>query len=152
MDCNTNSISLREITPDNLDSILSLRVAKGQESFVSSVAASLATAYVYRETAFPYAVYAGDTPVGFIMFGFYKERNQYTLWKFMIDERFQNNGYGKAALLLGIEKMKADFGVKELYTGVLVGNDVAENLYKSVGFELTGLCENGMKEMKLVCK
>jgi len=53
-------------------------------------------------------------------------------------------------LLLGIERMKEEHNIQETYTGVSIGNEVAERLYKSVGFQLTGLVENGMKELRYV--
>ena len=145
-------IKLDEITADNLEVVLKLKVSKEQENFVSTTAYSLAQAYVYRENAYPFAIYADDTLVGFIMFGFYELRNQYTLWKFLIDEKYQNKGYGKMALALGIEYMKKQYDIKEMYTGVAIDNDVAERLYHSVGFQLTGLIGNGMKELRYVCK
>ena len=145
-------IKLDEITADTLEVVLKLKVSKEQENFVSTTAYSLAQAYVYRENAYPFAIYADDTLVGFIMFGFYELRNQYTLWKFLIDEKYQNKGYGKMALALGIEYMKKQYDIKEMYTGVAIDNDVAERLYHSVGFQLTGLIENGMKELRYVCK
>ena len=145
-------IKLDEITADNLEVVLKLKVSKEQENFVSTTAYSLAQAYVYRENAYPFAIYADDTLVGFIMFGYYELRNQYTLWKFLIDEKYQNKGYGKMALALGIEYMKKQYDIKEMYTGVAIDNDVAERLYHSVGFQLTGLIENGMKELRYVCK
>ena len=145
-------IKLDEITADNLEVVLKLKVSKEQENFVSTTAYSLAQAYVYRENAYPFAIYADDTLVGFIMFGCYELRNQYTLWKFLIDEKYQNKGYGKMALALGIEYMKKQYDIKEMYTGVAIDNDVAERLYHSVGFQLTGLIENGMKELRYVCK
>ena len=145
-------IKLDEITADNLEVVLKLKVSKEQENFVSTTAYSLAQAYVYRENAYPFAIYADDTLVGFIMFGFYELRNQYTLWKFLIDEKYQNKGYGKMALALGIEYMKKQYDIKAMYTGVAIDNDVAERLYHSVGFQLTGLIENGMKELRYVCK
>ena len=145
-------IKLEEITADNLEDVLKLKVSKNQENFVSTTAYSLAQAYVYQENAYPFAIYADDTLVGFIMFGFYELRNQYTLWKFLIDEKYQNKGYGKIALLLGIEYMKKQHDIKEMYTGVAIDNNVAEHLYQSIGFQATGLVENGMKELRYVCK
>ena len=84
------------------------------------------------------------------MFGFYESRNQYTLWKFLIDKDYQNKGYGKNALLLGIKRMKEEYNIQEMYTGVSLENEVAERLYQSVGFQITGLVENGMKELRYV--
>lgn len=72
-------IKLEEITADNLEDVLKLKVLKNQENFVSTTAYSLAQAYVYQENAYPFAIYADDTLVGFMMFGFYESRNQYTL-------------------------------------------------------------------------
>ena len=145
-------IKLEEITADNVEDVLKLKVSKNQENFVSTPAYSLAQAYVYQNNAYPFTIYADDTLVGFIMFGFYESRNQYTLWKFLIDEKYQNKGYGKIALLLGIEYMKKQHDIKEMYTGVAIDNNVAEHLYQSIGFQATGLVENGMKELRYVCK
>ena len=143
-------ITLQKVSKENLDDILSLKVAESQTSYVSSNAESLAQAYVYSETAYPFAVYEDETIVGFIMMGYYAVKEYYTLWKFMIDSRYQHKGYGRKALELGIQFIKDTFSAKEVYTGVVPGNDVAKNLYKSVGFEDTGLVELGMEEMRLV--
>lgn len=48
--------------------------------------------------------------------------------------------------------MKKKHNMKEMYTGVAIDNNVAECLYNSVGFQATGLVENGMKELRYVCK
>ena len=146
---NALPVTLRQITAENRGALLALGVAEGQKSFVSAVADALEAAKD-NPNAYPFGVYAGEEPVGFIMFGYYAEREQYTLWKFLIDRRHQNRGYGKAALKLGLEKMGKDFGISELYTGVALENSVAQGLYASLGFCLTGLVENGMKEMRYV--
>lgn len=143
-------VELREISKDNLDDILKLNVSKKQETFVSSTATSLAQAYVYRETAYPFAVYNDNTIIGFIMFGYYESRKQYTLWKFLIDAKYQNKGLGRVALKQGIEYMKKQFDVDEIYTGVCLGNECAKHLYKSLGFIETGIIEDNMEEMKLL--
>lgn len=145
-------VELREITKDNLEDVLNLQIAKEQEAYVSSTAHSLAQAYVYKEKAFPFAIYADDVLVGFIMMGYYEERKQYTLWKFLIDRAHQNKGYGRAALKQGIAYLQEKFCVSEVYTGVLLGNEVAKRLYASVGFVETGLVEYGMEEMKYCMK
>lgn len=143
-------INLREITKDNLDEVLALDAFEHQKGYVSSTAASLAQAYVYRDTAFPFAVYVDSILVGFIMLGYYEARNQYTLWKFLIDKKYQNKGYGKEALKQGIQYLQNTFHAKEIYTGVSVGNEQAKHVYKSFGFEETGFIEDGMEEMKLM--
>lgn len=141
-------VELREITEDNFDEVIELRVSEDQEGFVSSVVYSLAQAWVYSETAFPFAIYADEVPVGFVMLGYYKNRNQYTLWKFLIDKHYQNRGYGKEALRLAIKYLVETFGTNEIYTGVALGNVVAKNLYNSIGFVETGFVEENMEEMR----
>ena len=141
-------VELRDITEDNFTEVVELKVSDKQEGFVSSVAYSLAQAWAYKETAFPFAVYADDVPVGFVMLGWYKPRKQYTLWKFLIDERYQNRGYGRQALKLAIDYLAETFGADEIYTGVVPENTAAKQLYRSVGFRETGLAENGMEEMR----
>lgn len=141
-------VELRAVTKDNLEEVLSLNIFPHQKAFVTSTACSLAQAYVYSETAFPFVVYADNTIVGFIMLGYYEDRKQYTLWKFLIDKEYQQNGYGKDALKQGIKYLIDKFNVKEVYTGVASENEVAKHLYSSIGFEETGLIEDNMIEMK----
>lgn len=143
-------VELKEITKDNFEEILDLKVSEQQKHFVSSVAYSLAQAYVYK-TAFPFAIYADKKAVGFIMLGYYEVREQYTLWKFLIDEHYQNKGYGRNALQLAVNYLIENFGVSEIFTGVSLGNEIAKHLYTSVGFSTTGLVENNMEEMRYVC-
>lgn len=145
-------VELKTITKENLEEVLNLKVWEHQESFVSSTAYSLAQAYAYRETAFPFAVYADHAIVGFIMMGYYEAQNQYTLWKFLIDKSQQGKGYGREALKQGIAYLVENFDAKEIYTGVSLGNETAKHLYCSVGFKETGLVKNNMEEMKYICR
>ena len=142
-------VSLKPVTRENLEEVLALRVNEDQEKYVISNAESLSRAYVYSETAYPFAIYDDDTIVGFIMMGYYEVKRYYTLWEFMIDSKYQNKGYGRQALKLGLNFVKEKFGPVDIYTGVTLGNTVAKKLYESVGFESTGLLELGMEEMRL---
>lgn len=145
-------LKLKEITKDNYEEVLKLKVSESQRNYVSTTEYSLAQAWAYKETAFPFAIYAGEVMVGFVMLGYYEARNQYTLWKFMIDESHQKKGYGRAALQLAIDYLQKTHGATEVYTGVALGNKVAKHLYCSVGFEETGVVEDGMEEMRLLLK
>ena len=144
-------VRLKPVTGENLDEVLALKVHENQVGFVSTTAESLAQAYVYPETAFPFAVYDGQTIVGFIMMGYYEAKQYYTLWKLLIDERYQHQGYGRQALEQEIEFLKEKFRVNEIYTGVIPENHAAKKLYLSIGFKETGLFENGMEELCLKC-
>ena len=142
-------VELREITKENYEECLSLHVAENQKDFVSSTVHSLAQAWVYHDTAFPFAIYADNTMVGFIMLGYYEVGGYNTLWKFMIDEKYQKKGYGSKALRLGIDYLVKRFKVKEVYTAYYTTNRIAANLYASVGFRETGEIEGNQIGMKL---
>ncbi|MBQ5311777.1 MAG: GNAT family N-acetyltransferase [Oscillospiraceae bacterium] len=146
---NESIFVLRPVTKDNIDELLALEINDDQKGFVSTVAESLAQAYVYYDTAYPFAVYDGDEAVGFIMMAYYNAKQYYTLWKLLIDRRHQNRGAGRAALEQGIAFLKERFGAREIYTGVVPENAVAKRLYSSVGFVPTGLFEFGMEEWRL---
>ena len=144
-------VQLKPVTPENLEAVLALELKEDQRGFVSLPAESLAQAYVYAETAFPFAVYHGGELVGFIMMGYYEAKGYYTLWKLLIDRKYQHKGYGRKALELGIAFLQEWYGVSEIYTGVTPGNTAAKNLYLSMGFRETGLVENNMEELCLRC-
>lgn len=143
-------VELREITRDNYEECLCLSVAESQRNFVSSNAHSLAQAYVYYNTSYPFAVYADNMMIGFIMLGYYEAQNCYTIWKFMIDTKYQNQGYGKIALKLGIDYLVERFNVKEVYTAYESNNSVARKLYTSIGFRETGEVDGNDIGMRLV--
>ena len=144
-------VELEQVTKENIDAVLALDVDESQRRFVSSTAESLAQAYAYFTTAFPFAVSDDGKVVGFIMMGFYEEKGYYTLWKLLIDQKYQHMGYGRKALELGIAFLQEWYGVSEIYTGVTPGNTAAKNLYLSMGFRETGLVENDMEELCLRC-
>ena len=60
---NAGMITLQTITKENIEEVIALKVREDQRGFVSSVAESLAQAYVYNETAYPFSVYEDDTLV-----------------------------------------------------------------------------------------
>lgn len=62
------------------------------------------------------------------------------LWldRFLIDCRYQGNGYGKAALELMIKYLSRKYHEKDIYLSVVKENAVAIRLYQSHGFKFTG--------------
>jgi len=83
------------------------------------------------------------------MMSYYAEKNLYDIWRFMIDERFQNKGYGKAALQLSIEYLCKEFNVKEIFLSFEPNNAVAEKLYSNAGFRRTGEMDGNEIIMRL---
>lgn len=83
------------------------------------------------------------------MLGYYELKEQYTLWKLMIDKEHQNRGYGREALRLGIKFLADKFGATEIYTAYESSNSVARDLYRSFGFRETGEVAGNDVEMRL---
>lgn len=143
-------LHLEKITKANAEEIIKLKVRKEQEEFVASNALSLAHAYVAlinNQSVFPFGIYLGDKPVGFIMVGFDAHflsdedpdvlKKQYFIWRFMIDKRYQNKGYGKKAFKLALDFIKTlPAGEADLcWVSYEPSNEKAKKLYASFGFK-----------------
>jgi len=154
-------VELREISiiDENMKECISLEVASEQIGFVAHNAASLGHAYSWNARynasgvcAVPYAIYADDIMVGFIMYGFLKQEideaydeDCYYLWRFMVDEKHQGKGYGKQALaqLIGIIKQYPQGKVDHCYVSYKPANTAVKKLYESFGFSETGKEDDG---------
>jgi GNAT superfamily N-acetyltransferase len=139
-----SGISLRQITDQNREAVVALRIAASQEGYVSSVADSLEEA---RETpeGNPWyrAIYVDDQPVGFVMLSWNVAPHPpriigpWFLWKLLIDERHQGCGYGREAVKL-VAEIARDHGASELLTSYVVGERSPEPFYRQIGFVPTG--------------
>ncbi len=130
-------VSLRKITQETVNSILNLHVAEAQEQFVASNAVSIAEAYFSADAWFR-AIYADETPVGFLMLSDQPDKGEYFLWRFMVDAQYQGKGYGRRALELLIEHVKTRPNAKELFLSHVPGPGSPEGFYRQLGFEHTG--------------
>lgn len=139
-DMSQPEVTLREITKDTFRAIAALSTADDQKGFVSGNAFSMAEAS-FEEEAWYRAIYADDTPVGFAMLFEDHEKNEYGLWRFMIDKEHQGKGYGRAALLLLIDRIKNYPKAKVMELCVVPENAGAIKLYTSMGFVDTGRVE-----------
>ena len=139
------NVTLRELTDANRDEVIALRVAPGQERFVSSVAESLRNAEAYPEANPWYrAVYVADEPVGFVMLSWDcvprppEIIGPWFLWKLLIDERYQRRGYGREVIGLVADLVRAE-GAEELLTSLVPGGDGGPRpFYEGLGFVPTG--------------
>jgi diamine N-acetyltransferase len=141
-------VILREVTWETLDDILSLKVAEEQRKFVADNARSLAQAHFYDHAWFR-AIYAGETPVGFIMLDDQPEKPEYFLWRLMVDNRYQGRGYGRRALELLIDYVKTRPNATELLTSIHEAEGGPEGFYRKLGFEFTGDYDEGEAVMRL---
>ncbi len=130
-------VSLRPVTKDNLRDIFRLKVTEAQEHFVANNAVSLAQAHFTPE-AWYRAIYAGETPVGFMMLYDDPTKPEYFLWRLLVDARYQRHGYGRQAIALLVDYVKTRPGVKELLVSHSQGEGNPGPFYASLGFVYTG--------------
>jgi diamine N-acetyltransferase len=135
-------VSLRPITASNRAAVEALRVSPRQENFVSGVTESMREAAAEPDgRAIQWAVYAGETPVGFVMISDEVGGPGYIphyLWKLLIDERHQRRGFGTATLDLIVEYFRGRPGVEVLSTSAGEGEGSPIPFYERYGFVRTG--------------
>ena len=135
-------VSLRPLTESNRQAVEALRVSPSQRRFVSSVAESLAEAAEHPDArALYWAVYADEEPVGFVMVADEVASPEYIpqfLWKLLIDERCQRQGFGTATLDLIADYFRGRPGVEALTTSAGEGDGSPIAFYERYGFERTG--------------
>ncbi|WP_027208740.1 GNAT family N-acetyltransferase [Butyrivibrio hungatei] len=133
-------VQLKEITEDNFIDAFNLKLAPGQEEFVSHPIRSLAQAYVYRNQCRPFGIYAEGKMVGYVMVIYDYDIPEYDIWHMMIDKDCQGHGYGKEALDRVLEFIKTKpFGDSErVVLTCNKNNPVARKMYEDKGFVATG--------------
>jgi len=153
------SIELKPIDETNWFVACGLEVDSSQENFVSPNARSLVRAH-YEPWWIPLGVYAGDEMVGFVMHGRWPDGLEMEwhpdaipghdhILRVMIDKRHQGKGYGRAAMVALIERIKAQGNCRAIELSFNPENAVAEKLYASLGFVRTGRMVDGEVEMRL---
>ena len=136
-------VNLVPVTRENWHQARALSVRPDQESFVPPVIVSLAKVGIRpggpEDEHRPYAVMDGSQMVGFGelsgAFGSWE-----TLWLggFLVDARFQQQGYGRAALAEFVDLARGVPACRTLGLTVHPENAVAQRLYRSRGFETRG--------------
>jgi diamine N-acetyltransferase len=145
----TAQVSLREITRENLRAIFKLKVSPEQEKFVAPTAASIAEAYFDRDHAWFRAIYADETPVGFLMLFDDPAQPLYYLWRFLVDARYQGLGFGYRGLALLIEHVRQRPDASKLLLSYVPEAGNPSPFYAKLGFVETGVEHEGELEMEL---
>ncbi len=144
----TPLIKLIEITEDNWLEAARLSVAEEQKGYVASAVGIIARGYVYRDCqARVWGIAAGEQLVGLALVRIFDEEPVcYDLQQLMIDARFQNRGYGTAALGLIIEKLKAEGAYPCVEVCVKREDAQALHVYEKAGFVDTGYVDENVPD------
>ena len=133
-----STVTLREVTKENLWDIFKLEVAPEQSRFVATNEMSIAQAYFDREIAWFRAIYANERPVGFLMLSDNASEQKYFLWRLMVDARYQKLGFAKQALELLFDYVRTRPGAKEFLVSYFPGDGGPQGFYEKLGFVPTG--------------
>lgn len=136
-------VTLREITAETVLPVVRLSVAESQKGFVAPNAVSLAQA-LFAPEAWYRAIYYGDEIAGFVMLEDQSlleappAEPEIGVWRFMVDQRFQGRGIGRAALQQVIAHARAKGVFKSLLLSYVPGPGCPEPFYRRLGFTPNG--------------
>ncbi|MFJ6700003.1 GNAT family N-acetyltransferase [Streptomyces sp. NPDC091272] len=137
------SLHLQEITADNFERAIDLRVRADQEHLVAPVVKSLAEAYVHPGIAWPRLICDDDEVVGFLMAFFDIDWTgkgtdfRSGLWRLNIADGKQGRGFGRFAVQSVANEIRRRGGTR-LTTTWHPGADGPVGFYLALGFQPTG--------------
>jgi diamine N-acetyltransferase len=141
-------VNLREITRDSVRSVIALETKPEQKGFVAPNAVSVAEAH-FSPLAWMRAIYADDTPVGFVLLSDDTEKSEYYLWRYMVAGEYQGLGFGLRALQLVIDYVRTRPGATEMVLSYVPGEGSPREFYARLGFVDTGEQHAGENVMRL---
>ena len=132
-------VSLRQITGDTVREIcnLSNTLTPPRKYMVAPNAVSISQAH-FSPNAWFRAIYADDTPVGFMMLYDDPEGSEYFLWRLMIAGPHHGKGFGRRAIDLLVDYVRTRPGATVLETSCGQGPGSPEGFYRKLGFVRNG--------------
>ncbi|WP_330112396.1 GNAT family protein (plasmid) [Cetobacterium somerae] len=127
------NIYLKKIDKNNYEKCINLKLTLEQEKYVLSNLLSLVQT-AYEDDFYSLGIYNNDMMVGFILYDYDLSINGWSMSRFMIDYKYQNQGIGEKALKEFIKFFKNKYNNQNLYTSVEINNFIPLKLYEKVGF------------------
>lgn len=118
-----------------------LEVSEAQQDFVAGNTWSLVQA-AFHPGYQTRAIRADGELVGFFMW-VPETPQRISIWRFMVDQRWQGRGIGRRALELALAQIQATPGLTAIEICYDPRNPVAGGFYGSSGFVETGMDEDG---------
>ena len=148
-------IRLVDIDETNFFAARALSLQEDQRRFLDSPLGIIARGFVYRkERARVLAVDDEGEVVGLLLVKDMDEEPAcYDLQQFMIDSRFQDCGYGKAALALLLDDLRREGKYADVEVCVHRDNAAALALFTGAGFRDTGYVDPDVPDcVNLMCR
>ncbi|HNX13788.1 MAG TPA: GNAT family N-acetyltransferase [Oscillospiraceae bacterium] len=143
-------IRLISVNEDNWIEISKLSVTDEQKEFLDSPIGIIARGYVYRnQNARVLGIADNDQIIGITLVKDLDEEPAcYDLQQFMIDQRFQNKGYGTEALKQFLIMLGKEGKYKCVEVCVNKADTPALRMYEKVGFQDTGYIDDNCPDCR----
>ncbi|GAA5530214.1 spermine/spermidine acetyltransferase [Herpetosiphon gulosus] len=128
-------VNLVPVTRDNWQACCALSLPAEQQDFVASNLYSIAEAQFYPTMQVRALINQSSTLVGLAVYGISPNTGQYRVARLMIDQAFQGQGYGRAAMQAILAEVAALGDVDQVWLSYREHNHAARNLYQSLGFQ-----------------
>ncbi|KGP72089.1 GNAT family N-acetyltransferase [Pontibacillus yanchengensis] len=134
------SIKLVPVTKSNWLKCVKLNVKEDQKPFIASNLFSIAE-YQFFDHMRMRAIYYGKEMIGFAMYGLDEDEGGLWIYRFMIDENYQDRGLGRESFQCVMDDVK-DWARRLNKQHVTISyapeNDRGKAFYQQLGFETTG--------------
>lgn len=127
-------ICIKEVDETNEREVRRIKLKSDQLNFIESVDECLAEAEEYEEWR-PVAIYSNGSIVGFAMYGSFGPNRDTWIDRFMIDKKYQGQGFGRKAMMHLIKRVSKEYEVDIIYLSIVEENKAAYHLYSQLGFE-----------------
>ncbi|MGH1541046.1 MAG: GNAT family N-acetyltransferase [Arenicella sp.] len=138
-------VNLVDVVRENFNDVIELELEKSQQQFLPSNLLSIAESR-FSPACYLRAICLGDTVVGFLEYEFgegEQDKDDCTIWRFMIDRKHQNTGIGKTALGILLEEIKSYERCRYVDVYYSPKNRIAKKLYAAYGFKEVGDRDDG---------
>lgn len=141
-------VKLFDVNEQNWLKITALRVNENQKMFLDRAVGIVARGYVYRSCNAKVIGIADDGQV--VGVALVKDMDEepacYDLQQFMIDQHFQNRGYGTEALRLILSQLHREGKYASVEVCVHKEDAAALRVYEKLGFEDTGYVDESVPD------
>ncbi len=145
---NLDLIKLEEVTKENLNVVMNLKVSELQKDFVAPNSVSIAQG-CYNDKSWYRSISYDKTPIGFVMLHINEEKAEYYLWRYMIADTYQGLGFGKKAMNLIVSYVKSFENAKSLLVSAVPAELGPKKFYIKQGFIPTGEQSHGEDHLRL---
>ena len=132
------NLCLREITVKNWYKCTRIQITEEQRMIVDWQVVYWMAECRYRSDLHELAIYWDEEIVGFLVWALEPNNHEYWIAVIMIDQQFQNKGFGQMALKEVISLLSTKSGCQRIWIGHKPTNTIAAHIYAKMGFHDTG--------------